>query len=80
MPDLGATEEFILKTIVGRKWLCVVVKWVENIAFVVTAYLGLPSPPMTALFCPARCRGGVILRAYPRSAPFLLRSHKGASP
>ena len=31
--------EFYAPTIVGGKWLCVVVKYVENDAFVVTAYL-----------------------------------------
>jgi hypothetical protein len=31
--------EFYAKTIVGGKWLCVVVKYAENDAFVVTAYL-----------------------------------------
>lgn len=31
--------EFYAKTIVGGKWLCVVVKYMENDAFVVTAYL-----------------------------------------
>ena len=31
--------EFYAQTIVGGKWLCVVVKYVENDAFVVTAYL-----------------------------------------
>jgi hypothetical protein len=31
--------EFYARTIVGGKWLCVVVKYVENDAFVVTAYL-----------------------------------------
>jgi hypothetical protein len=31
--------EFYVQTIVGGKWLCVVVKYVENDAFVVTAYL-----------------------------------------
>ena len=32
-------HEFYAQTIVGGKWLCVVVKYVENDAFVVTAYL-----------------------------------------
>ncbi len=31
--------EFYTHTIVGGKWLCVVVKYEENDAFVVTAYL-----------------------------------------
>jgi hypothetical protein len=31
--------EFYALTIVGGKWLCVVVKYLENDAFVVTAYL-----------------------------------------
>lgn len=31
--------QFYAQTIVGGKWLCVVVKYVENDAFVVTAYL-----------------------------------------
>jgi len=31
--------EFYAQTIVGGKWLCVVVKYVENDAFVVTACL-----------------------------------------
>ena len=31
--------EFYTQTIVGGKWLCVVVKYGENDAFVVTAYL-----------------------------------------
>jgi len=31
--------EFYDRTMVGGKWLCVVVKYVENDAFVVTAYL-----------------------------------------
>ena len=31
--------EFYAQTIVGGKWLCVVVKYLENDAFVVTAYL-----------------------------------------
>jgi len=31
--------EFYEQTIVGGKWLCVVVKCAENDAFVVTAYL-----------------------------------------
>jgi len=30
---------FYAQTIVGGKWLCLVVKYVENDAFVVTAYL-----------------------------------------
>jgi len=32
-------HEFYAQTIVGGKWLCVVVKYAENDAFVVTAYL-----------------------------------------
>ncbi len=31
--------EFYARTIVGGKWLCVVVKYAEGDAFVVTAYL-----------------------------------------
>jgi hypothetical protein len=31
--------EFYTQTMVGAKWLCVVVKYVENDALVVTAYL-----------------------------------------
>lgn len=31
--------EFYAETIVGGKWLCVVVKYLKNDAFVVTAYL-----------------------------------------
>ncbi|MBI5774279.1 MAG: hypothetical protein HZA89_11120 [Verrucomicrobia bacterium] len=31
--------EFYARTIVGGKWLCVVVKYAESDAFVVTAYL-----------------------------------------
>lgn len=31
--------EFYTQTIVGGKWLCVVVKYTENDAFIVTAYL-----------------------------------------
>jgi hypothetical protein len=31
--------EFYIETIVGGKWLCVVVKYGENEAFVVAAYL-----------------------------------------
>ena len=31
--------EFYAQTIVGGKWLCVVVKYTDNDAFVVTAYL-----------------------------------------
>jgi hypothetical protein len=31
--------EFYAETIVGGKWLCVVVKYIEDDAFVVTAYL-----------------------------------------
>ena len=31
--------EFYAQTIVGGKWLCVVVKYGENDAFVVTAYM-----------------------------------------
>ena len=31
--------EFYARTIVGGKWLCVVVKYAERDAFVVTAYL-----------------------------------------
>ena len=31
--------EFYAQTIVGGKWLCVVVKYAENNAFVVTTYL-----------------------------------------
>jgi hypothetical protein len=31
--------EFYTQTLVGGKWLCVVVKYAENDAFVITAYL-----------------------------------------
>ena len=31
--------EFYARTILGGKWLCIVVKYTENDAFVVTAYL-----------------------------------------
>ena len=31
--------EFYAQTVVGGKWLCVVVKYAENDAFIVTAYL-----------------------------------------
>ena len=31
--------EFYARTVLGGKWLCVVVKYAENDAFVVTAYL-----------------------------------------
>jgi len=31
--------EYYAQTVVGGKWLCVVVKYAENDAFVVTAYL-----------------------------------------
>jgi hypothetical protein len=31
--------EYYAQTIIGGKWLCVVVKYAENDAFVVTAYL-----------------------------------------
>ena len=31
--------EFCARTILGDKWMCVVVKYAENDAFVVTAYL-----------------------------------------
>ena len=31
--------EFYVQTMVGGKWLCVVVKYAEHDAFVVTAYL-----------------------------------------
>ena len=31
--------EYYAQTLVGGKWLCVVVKYIENDAFVVTAYL-----------------------------------------
>lgn len=31
--------EYYAQTLVGGKWLCVVVKYMENDAFVVTAYL-----------------------------------------
>ena len=31
--------EFYAETVVGGKWLCVVVKYAQNDAFVVTAYL-----------------------------------------
>jgi len=31
--------EFYAQTLVGGKWLCVVVKYAENDAFVISAYL-----------------------------------------
>ena len=37
--DVRLFYEFYAQTIVGGKWLCVVVKYGENDAFVVTAYL-----------------------------------------
>jgi len=37
--DVRLFYEFYTRTIVGGKWLCVVVKYMENDAFVVTAYL-----------------------------------------
>jgi len=37
--DARLFYEFYAQTLVGGKWLCVVVKYRENDAFVVTAYL-----------------------------------------
>jgi hypothetical protein len=37
--DVRLFYEFLPKTMVGGKWLCVVVKYLANDAFVVTAYL-----------------------------------------
>ncbi len=37
--SVGLFYEFYEHTVVGGKWLCVVVKYAENDAFVVTAYL-----------------------------------------
>ncbi len=37
--DVRLFYEFYAQTIVGGKWLCVVVKYMRNDAFVVTAYL-----------------------------------------
>ena len=38
-PAVRLFYEFYTQTIVGGKWLCVVVKYAEDDAFVVTAYL-----------------------------------------
>jgi len=38
-PAVQLFYEFYAQTIVGGKWLCVVVKYEEDDAFVVTAYL-----------------------------------------
>ena len=38
-PAVQLYYEFYTQTIVGGKWLCVVVKYGQNDAFVVTAYL-----------------------------------------
>jgi hypothetical protein len=38
-PTVRLFYEFYAQTIVGGKWLCVVVKYMENDAFVVTAYV-----------------------------------------
>ena len=38
-PSVRMFYEFYTQTVVGGKWLCVVVKYAENDAFVVTAYL-----------------------------------------
>ena len=38
-PAVRLFYEFYAQTIVGGKWLCVVVKYAQNDAFVVTAYL-----------------------------------------
>jgi len=38
-PEARLFYEFYSQTIVGGKWLCVVVKYPEDDAFVVTAYL-----------------------------------------
>ncbi|HJW37627.1 MAG TPA: DUF4258 domain-containing protein [Candidatus Udaeobacter sp.] len=48
--------EFYTQTMVGGKWLCVVVKYLENDAFVVTAYLTdkpKPGEDLSHLRCPA---------------------------
>lgn len=37
--DVRLFYEFYAQTIAGGKWLCVVVKYIENDAFVVTVYL-----------------------------------------
>ena len=37
--DVNLFYRFYTQTVVGGKWLCVVVKYVQNDAFVVTAYL-----------------------------------------
>ncbi len=38
-PSVELTYRFIQRTIVGAKWLCVVVKYAREDAFVLTAYL-----------------------------------------
>ncbi len=38
-PAVELYYRFFVRTVVGAKWLCVVVKYVESDAFVVTAYL-----------------------------------------
>ena len=38
-PSVSLFYHFYAQTVLGGKWLCVVVKYVENDAFVVTAYL-----------------------------------------
>jgi hypothetical protein len=37
--DVKLFYEFYAQTVVGGKWMCIVVKYLENDAFVVTAYL-----------------------------------------
>ncbi len=39
VPAMRVFYKFFERTIVGGKWLCVVVKYSDNDAFVVTAYL-----------------------------------------
>lgn len=38
-PSVRLFYEFYPQTVLGGKWLCVVVKYVSNDAFVITAYL-----------------------------------------
>jgi hypothetical protein len=38
-PGVAFSYRFYLRTVVGDKWLCVVVKYLDADAFIVTAYL-----------------------------------------
>ena len=38
-PDVSLIYRFYYGTLAGDKWLCVVVKYLENGAFIITAYL-----------------------------------------